>query len=164
MRSSYHGKDGKMNPHTLLGSTGIHKKDKKISKKSRNGIKGHSKGVGVNFWDFPKGLLDKGEKGIDAAKREAKEEAGIIRFKLVDGFKETARYFVRHDWDKTKKAKLKFAAMFLAKAATSKVKLSWEHDKYEWLPYEKARERITKPELKKALEKAEKFLKEHNQV
>jgi|SRR3989338_5199497 len=119
----------------------------------------HGKDRKINFWDFPKGLLDKGESGIDAAKRESREEAGITKFKLIDGFKETVRYFVRHDWDKTKKATLKFAAMFLAQTKTARVKLSWEHDKFEWLPYPGARERITKPEMKKALEKAEKFLR-----
>jgi len=123
LRSSYHGKDGK-----------------------------------INFWDFPKGLLDKGERGIDAAKREALEEAGISKFKLIDGFKETVRYFVRRDWDKTKKATLKFVAMFLAEANAGRVKLSWEHDRYEWLSYPEARKRITKPQMKKALDKAEEFL------
>lgn len=120
----------------------------------------HGKDGKHNFWDFPKGLLEKGEKGIDAAKREAIEEAGIEDFKIVPEFKETVRYFVRHDWDKTKKATLKFVAMFLARAKTDKVKLSWEHDYYEWLPYAKAYEKITISQMKKVLEAAERFLNE----
>ena len=121
LRSSYHGKDGKM-----------------------------------NFWDFPKGLLDKGEKGIDAAKRESREEAGITKFKLKEGFRATVRYFIKRD--RKRGAVLKFVAMFLARTGTARVKLSWEHDKFEWLSYRDARERITKPEMKEALKKAERFL------
>ena|SRR3989344_4982945 len=117
----------------------------------------HGKGNSrADFWDFPKGLLDKREKGIDAAKRESREEAGITKFKLKKEFKATVRYFVRRDWNR--KPVLKFVAMFLAKSGTARVKLSWEHDKFEWLSYKKAHERITKPEMKKALERAEKVL------
>ncbi len=116
----------------------------------------HSKDSKHNFWDFPKGLLDKGESGLAAAKREAKEESGITKFEFIEGFKETVRYFVRRDRDK--KATLKFVALFLAEAKTSKVKLSWEHDKFEWLSFGEAYKRISKLEMKKALAKAEKFL------
>ncbi|MBI2122042.1 MAG: NUDIX domain-containing protein [Candidatus Sungbacteria bacterium] len=105
-----------------------------------------------DFWDFPKGLLDKGETGLDAAKRETREEAGISKFKIIPGFKETARYFTRHD---DKKPTLKFVAMFLAEVKNSKVKLSWEHDIYNWLSYQDAREQITLPQMKAVLEKAE---------
>lgn len=106
------------------------------------------------FWDFPKGRLDKGETGLDAARREAKEETGIQDFEIIPDFKETVKYFTRREG----KATLKFVAMFLAKAKSDEVKLSWEHDKYEWLPYKKAYSRISLPQMKKILEKADEFL------
>lgn len=106
------------------------------------------------FWDFPKGQLEEGEKGIDAARREAKEEAGIESYEVVPGFKETVRYFTRREGRPIPK----FVAMFLAEAKTDKVKLSWEHDKYEWLAYNEALERVTLKEMKKALMAAENFL------
>lgn len=71
------------------------------------------------FWDFPKGELNAGEKGIDAAHREAKEEAGVKYFEVLDGFKETARYFTR----KHGKPMRKFVALFLARVRNLKVKL-----------------------------------------
>ena len=119
----------------------------------------HSSGTGEgtprpDFWDFPKGLLEQGEKGVDAAVREAKEEAGIESFSFRDGFKETVRYFTRREG----KPVPKFVVMFLAEVKDYGVKLSWEHDKYEWLSYEEARERISRAEMKKVLEAAEKFL------
>lgn len=107
------------------------------------------------FWDFPKGLLEGKEKGIDAATREAYEETGIHDFKITEGFKETVKYFTKRDG----KTALKFVAMFLAEVKSSEVKLSWEHDKYEWLPFQEAYDKISRVEMKKALENAENFLK-----
>lgn len=114
--------------------------------------------AGVNvgeFWDFPKGRLEKGETGLDAAKREAGEEAGVGNVQIVDGFKETVRYFTRREG----KPIPKFVAMFLGEAATDWVTLSWEHDRFLWLPYEDARLQITLKPMKDALEKAEEFLR-----
>lgn len=120
----------------------------------------HASGTGEgtsrpDFWDFPKGILEKGEKGIDAAVREAKEEAGIEDFNFIDGYKETVQYFTRRDG----KSVPKFIALFLAETKNDKIKLSWEHDKYEWLLYEGARERISRAEMKKAFAVAEEYLK-----
>ncbi len=116
----------------------------------------HGKDGKHNFWDFPKGLLEKGEEGIGAAKREAVEEAGIKDFELVPEFKETVRYFTRRSPEP--KAVMKFVAMFLAETKVDQVKLSWEHDAYEWLAYEAAHERITVLQMKSALDSAENFL------
>lgn len=106
------------------------------------------------FWDFPKGELEKGEKGIDAARREAKEEVGIEKFTILPEFKETVRYFTR----KHGKPILKFVVLFIARAAMGKVELSWEHDKYEWLSYKDAYQRISLKQMKLALHTAEEFL------
>lgn len=105
------------------------------------------------FWDFPKGILESGEKGIDAAYREASEEVGIRDLEVVPNFKETVHYFTRRDG----KPVPKYVAMFLAESKTKEVKLSWEHDKYEWLSYFEARERITLPQMKQVVDKAEEF-------
>ena len=106
------------------------------------------------YWDFSKGLLEKGEDGISAARREAEEEVEIKNFELVPDFKETVSYFTRHDG----KTIPKFAVMFLAETQGGEIKLSWEHDKYEWLLYEEAKKRISNNAMKQALEKAHEFL------
>ena len=106
------------------------------------------------FWDFPKGLLEKGEAGVDAAQREAKEEVGLDKFEINPDFKATVKYF-------TKRINgFKYVALFLAETKTNKIKLSWEHDAYKWLSYKDAYERISLKPMKEALEKAEKFLLE----
>lgn len=106
------------------------------------------------FWDLPKGVLEKGETGMDAAKREAKEEVGIENLRIVPAFKETVHYFTRRDG----KPAPKYVAMFLGEVKTDTIVLSWEHDKYEWLPHKEAYERVTLKPMGGALEKAERFL------
>ncbi len=103
------------------------------------------------FWDIPKGELTKGEKGIDAALREAREETGIENFSVIPDFKYTASYFTRREG----KPVPKFVAVFLAEASDDKVKLSWEHDQYEWVTFKEAIGRLTT--MKAALQAAEEF-------
>lgn len=106
------------------------------------------------FWDFPKGRLEKGETGIQAAEREAREETGIKELEIVPEFKETIRYFT---WREGKRVP-KFVALFLAEVKSAKVKLSWEHDMHAWFTYGQALEWVSLPQMKKALEEAEEFL------
>lgn len=109
---------------------------------------------GKDFWDFPKGILDKGESGMDAAARETKEETGITEFKVIPDFKKTVSYFTRRNG----KAVPKYVALFLAETKNINIKLSWEHDEYTWLFYSDALQRISLSPMKEALKKAEKFL------
>jgi len=120
----------------------------------------HSSGTGEgtdrpDFWDFPKGLLEPGEKGIDAVRREAREEVGIEEFEIVEGFKETVRYFTRREG----KPVPKFVAMFLGESKTDEVELSWEHDQYAWQSYEGAYKKITLPQMRDVLKSVVAFLK-----
>ncbi len=106
----------------------------------------------LEFWDIPKGQLATGERGIDAAVREAREETGIANFSIVPEFKYTASYFTRREG----KSIPKFVAVFLAEAHDDTVKLSWEHDQYAWVPYEEAMKKLTT--MKPAIKAAEEFL------
>lgn len=106
------------------------------------------------FWDFPKGKLEKGETGLDAAKREAEEEAGFSDIAIDSGFKQTTHYFTF----RFGKPIPKYVALFLGRVAHDTVTLSWEHDTYEWLSVEDARARVTLKQMKEALDAAEKFL------
>lgn len=106
------------------------------------------------FWDFPKGRLEKGETGLEAARREAEEEAGFKDIDVDPDFKETVQYFTFRNGTSTPK----FVAMFLGEVAHDSVTLSWEHDLCEWLSYEGAYERITISKMKEALKRAEEYL------
>jgi len=108
----------------------------------------------AEFWDIAKGELDKGESGIEAAKREVNEETGIKNFNLILDFKFTARYFTKRDG----KTIPKFVAVFLAKVpADGEVKLSSEHDAFEWVTLGEASKKLST--MKKALYAAEEHFK-----
>lgn len=110
-----------------------------------------------DFWDFAKGQLEKGETGLEAARREAEEEAGFRDIEINPDFKHTVQYFTF----RTGKPVPKYVAMFLGCVSSETVTLSWEHDKYEWLLYEDARARVTLPQMKDALEAAGEFLQKN---
>ncbi|MEK7560514.1 MAG: NUDIX domain-containing protein [Patescibacteria group bacterium] len=120
-----------------------------------------AKGKNVReFWDVPKGRLEQGETGIAAARREAEEEAGLENVRIIEGFKETIRYFTRREG----KAVPKFVALFLGEAPSDTVRLSWEHDQFAWLAHDRAVDRLTLKPVKEAVEKAEGFLQKFREV
>jgi bis(5'-nucleosidyl)-tetraphosphatase len=107
-----------------------------------------------NYWDFPKGHIEKEEKEEQTAKREAEEETGLKDIRTVKGFKELIKYFFRFQG----KNILKFVTFYLAKTKTKEVKISGEHIGYKWLPYEEALEQLTHKNAKEILQKANDFL------
>ena len=109
----------------------------------------HSSG----HWDFPKGKMEKGESKRDTALRELKEEANIT-VTLIDGFQEELSYIFRNQGELTKKT----VYFFLGQAVDRDVTISYEHEGFEWLPYQQAVERLTFKNAQLVLEKAEKFL------
>lgn len=92
-----------------------------------------------DYWDFPKGHIEKSEKEIETVKREVKEETGLKDLNFIEGFKGTIKYFFR--WQG--KNVLKFVNFYLGETKTKKVQISFEHIGYCWLPYEKALEKLT---------------------
>ena len=90
-------------------------------------------------WDFPKGIVEPGEDPLQAAVREAREEAGIrdLTFPWGNVFKETQPY---------RSGGKKVARYYLAATSQSKVTFSVnpeigkpEHHEYRWVPYEAVR-------------------------
>lgn len=109
-------------------------------------------------WDFPKGHIEEEENPLETAKRELKEETGLEKIKVVDGFKKTIKYFFR----KEGKTVLKFVTFFLAEALEDKVKLSFEHQEFKWLPFDKALKLTTYKNAKEVLKSAHQFLLKAN--
>lgn len=109
------------------------------------------------YWDFPKGHIEKGEKPEETAKRETKEETGLKNLEVIPDFKETIKYFFR--WEG--KNILKFVTFYLTRTNEKEVKISREHIGFEWLSYEKAMGRLVHKNAQKVLQKANNFLNDH---
>ncbi|MBS3050918.1 MAG: NUDIX domain-containing protein [Candidatus Aenigmarchaeota archaeon] len=106
------------------------------------------------FWDFPKGAPEKGENEVQTALRETREETGISGLEFIDGFRKIIRYFFKRNGTLVSKE----VVFYLAKTKSIKTKISSEHLKCQWLPYEKALERLTFKNSKGVLQDAEEFL------
>ena len=104
----------------------------------------------LGHWDFVKGNIEKGEDEIGTVKREIEEETGIRRIKVIDGFRETVKYFYRWGGQNI----FKIVLYHLIETRQKRIKLSDEHVGFTWLPYKKAMERITFRNSKNVLKRA----------
>ena len=109
------------------------------------------------YWDFPKGHIEKGEKIEETIKREVREETGLDDIRLVEDFKEWIKYFFKFK----EKNIFKIVTFFLAETKTKEVKVSFEHIGFKWLPYEEAIEKLTFKSAKDILKKANDYLKNY---
>jgi len=107
-----------------------------------------------SHWDFPKGKIEKGEKLEETVRREIKEETRIKDMAIINGFKETIKYFFKFEGNNI----LKFVTFFLAETKKKQVKISPEHIGFKWLPYKEAEVQLTHENAKEILRKANKFL------
>ena len=110
------------------------------------------------YWDLPKGHIEKGEKEIDTVKREVEEETGLKDIEIAEGFKEHIKYFFKFRGTTI----FKIVTFYLARTKTKDVKISFEHVGYKWLSYEKALKQLTFENAREILRKAHQFLKTKN--
>jgi bis(5'-nucleosidyl)-tetraphosphatase len=124
----------------------------------------------TQYWNFPKGHVEKGETWEDTLRREIWEEAGIKNLKIIPGFYVWNKYFYRavgKEREKRKKSKIginifKIVTYYLAETKSKRIKLSHEHIDHKWLEYKKALGLLTYKQTKNVLEKANKFLMDKN--
>lgn len=113
----------------------------------------HFKG---DYWDFPRGNIEKRETAQQAAAREIKEETGIGEkdFKFVEGFLEKSTWFYQWKGERV----FKQAKYFLAETNKKDVKISDEHLEFEWLEFDDALKQLTYDNGRQVLKAAHKFL------
>jgi len=107
-----------------------------------------------DYWDFPKGHIEKDEEELDTLKREVEEETGLKDIKIIEGFKELIRYFFKFQG----KTILKTVVFYLAESQSKGIKISTEHIGNQWLPFEKALAKLNYENAKEILKKANNFL------
>ena len=111
----------------------------------------------AGHWDYVKGQVEPHETEKETVVRELHEETGIGDPRFIEGFREEISYFYRRD----ARTVYKEVIFFLIESKESNVRLSYEHVGYEWLNYEKAMARLTFPNAKKVLAKAQEFIRKH---
>jgi dATP pyrophosphohydrolase len=96
-------------------------------------------------WEAVHGHIDPGETPVAAVLRELKEETGLKPERLYSLSR--AEVFYRHTENEVVLIPV-FAAFVVKKG---EVKLSPEHDQYEWLRYQAARVRMSWPRLRREI-------------
>lgn len=107
-------------------------------------------------WDFPKGHVEKNDSHEHAtALRELSEETGITDIRFVQGYREPMYYeFNRGGRERVKKV----VVYFLAETNQMEVHISFEHQNFQWVPYEAALETLSYENARELLRKAQKHL------
>ena len=105
-------------------------------------------------WDFVKGHVEPDEEELETALRELKEESGISNVEVKKGFCEEMHYVFKHKGDVISKT----VVYFLGEVGDKEVEISHEHQNFDWLLFNEAKERLTFKNAKDLLQKAYNFL------
>lgn len=114
----------------------------------------HYKG---GHWDFVKGNIEEGEAEKETVLRELEEETGIREARFIEGFRETINYVYRRN----RQVFYKEVVFYLLATNQEEVTISFEHQGYDWLPYDDALKRLTFKNARQVLEKAREHYESH---
>ena len=96
-------------------------------------------------WQMVSGGIESGETAMQAALREIQEETGLIPRALYSADAVETFYMPSHD-------KITFVPVFVAFVEDLDISLSpQEHDVYEWLSFEDARDRLVWAEQRRVI-------------
>lgn len=112
------------------------------------------------YWEFPKGKIENKESIKETVKREISEETCLNKLFFIPGFQWVLKWFYQFEG----KTIFKETIYLLAKIKTqekSQVKINHEHEKFEWIPYEKAMQKLKKKANKEMLKKANQVILEY---
>ena len=96
--------------------------------------------------------MEAGEDDLAAARRELREETGIVNVTMLEGFRQESVYFFR---SKRHGLVRKTVVFFLGLTFNRDVQISDEHAGFEFLPYKPALQRLTFPTARQILSAAE---------
>jgi bis(5'-nucleosidyl)-tetraphosphatase len=105
-------------------------------------------------WDFVKGHVERNETEKDTVRRETEEEAGITDLEFIEGYRQPISYYYK----RAGRTVYKEVIFYLIESKTDAVRLSREHVGFDWLPYDRAYDRLTYKNAKETLRKAHEFL------
>ncbi|MBD3343386.1 MAG: NUDIX domain-containing protein [Candidatus Lokiarchaeota archaeon] len=109
---------------------------------------------GMGHWGLVKGNIERAETKRETIFRELREETGIEEAEIINGFEENTEYYYKIEGETIHK----FVTYFLIRAKTQDIQLSFEHDDYDWLTFDKAIKRVDFNNVKKIIKKAREIL------
>ncbi|MEK7653572.1 MAG: NUDIX domain-containing protein [Patescibacteria group bacterium] len=113
-----------------------------------------------SYWNFPKGKVDEGESEMEAASRELKEETGIDKIEIIDGWRQQTQFFFNEGREGKKELIKKDFIIYLAKLPEGQeVKISHEHNGYGWMDAKTAGKYLRFKNLKEILAEADSYVK-----
>ncbi len=97
---------------------------------------------GRNYWNFPKGKLEKEEKSWQAALREVREETGLksTELRFVADFKTKEQFMYNQGKEKI----FKIVILYMAETTQNRITVSHEHEGYGWFTASEARRMLSK--------------------
>jgi len=116
-----------------------------------------------NYWNFPKGKVEKGESEIDTAKRELAEETMIKNVNIVKGWRQQTQFFFKEERDGKKELVKKDYILYLAKMPKGeKIDITGEHEGwgngYAWLDHKMAAKYLKFKSLKEVMKEADSYV------
>lgn len=109
-------------------------------------------------WEFTKGGIKKGEKILEAVKRELKEETGLKAVNLKK-FNTSGKYKYNKELKDRRSIHGQTYSLYSAKVNKRKIKLDkLEHCGYKWVSFKKAIKKLTWPNQSKCLKIVNKWL------
>lgn len=97
---------------------------------------------GRNYWNFPKGKLEGGERSFRAALREVREETGLkpSELKFQSHFKAFERFIFQYQQEKI----FRVVILYLAETSQTQIRISGEHEGFGWFTLAEAHRVLTK--------------------
>jgi 8-oxo-dGTP pyrophosphatase MutT (NUDIX family) len=115
---------------------------------------------GIGHWGLVKGNVEEGENKKETILRELLEETGINEAEIIDNFEEKTDYYYTLKGEKIHKR----VDYLLLRVNTKKVKLSYEHDDYKWLPFRDAINQVDFDNVKQVLRKAHDYIEKDDKI
>ncbi|HVN48421.1 MAG TPA: NUDIX domain-containing protein [Bacteroidota bacterium] len=111
-----------------------------------------------NMWQIVTGTLQQGETALQGAMREFVEETNLPLRRLWNVPYVSSFYIAANDT-------VQLSPFFAAEVNVDcEVEISHEHQKFEWLPFHEARERLVWPAQRRGLEIVQEYIVSHNEV
>jgi 8-oxo-dGTP pyrophosphatase MutT (NUDIX family) len=125
---------------------------------------------GRNYWNFPKGKLEQGERAMAAFLREVEEETGLEQadLRILSGFRTTERFtfvdrYARHANRKAAQQPLVFKIViyYLVETKKREVVISDEHDGFAWFTFHDALRVAKYKNTQSIIKRAHEFIQQH---